>query len=115
MDLDAGDSDRLFTFEVAKTNEQEEGAVSRPGFQVFLRFIEVEFISNLSKMKSCHISRYEVPTDPSLAVEPSMFVPRLLHGETTQAFWTATYIPHQTRWEKLEQYSLTRVHLEQLL
>jgi hypothetical protein len=29
-----GESDRLFTFEVAKTNEQEEGAVSRAGFQV---------------------------------------------------------------------------------
>jgi hypothetical protein len=33
-DIDAGDSERLFTFEVAKTNEQEESAISRPGFQV---------------------------------------------------------------------------------
>ena len=34
-DLDVGDdSDRLFTFEVAETNEQEENAVARPGFQV---------------------------------------------------------------------------------
>lgn len=33
-DMAVGESDRLFTFEVAKTNEQEEGAVSRPGFQV---------------------------------------------------------------------------------
>jgi hypothetical protein len=30
--IDAGD--RLFTFEVAKTSEQEESAVSRTGFQV---------------------------------------------------------------------------------
>jgi len=28
------DSDRLFTFEVAETNEQVESAVARPGFQV---------------------------------------------------------------------------------
>lgn len=35
-DIDAGDSERLFTFEVAKTKEQEESAVSRPGFQVRL-------------------------------------------------------------------------------
>ena len=28
------DSDRLFTFEVAETDEQEENAVARPGFQV---------------------------------------------------------------------------------
>ena len=31
---DTGDDDRLFTYEVAKRNEQEENAVSRPGFQV---------------------------------------------------------------------------------
>ncbi len=36
VDVDVGESDRLFTFEVAKTNEQEEGAMSRPGFQVHL-------------------------------------------------------------------------------
>lgn len=37
-DIDAGDSERLFTFEVAKTNEQEESAMSRPGFQVRLTY-----------------------------------------------------------------------------
>jgi hypothetical protein len=36
VDMDAGDSGRLFSFEVAKTNEQEESADSRPGFQVTL-------------------------------------------------------------------------------
>ena len=39
IDMDSGDSERLFTFEVAKTNEQEESAVSRPGFQVKLVFV----------------------------------------------------------------------------
>ena len=34
IDVDAGDDDRLFTYEVAKRNEQEESASSRPGFQV---------------------------------------------------------------------------------
>jgi hypothetical protein len=33
---DTGDDDRLFTYEVSKRNEQEESAVSRPGFQVTL-------------------------------------------------------------------------------
>lgn len=32
-DMEAGD-DRLFTFEVAEMNEQEETAVARPGYQV---------------------------------------------------------------------------------
>ena len=36
VDIDTGDSERVFTFEVSRTNEQEETAVSRPGFQVML-------------------------------------------------------------------------------
>ena len=39
-DMDVGDdSDRLFTFEVEETDEQEENAVARPGFQVRSNFI----------------------------------------------------------------------------
>ena len=34
VDVDTGDDDRLFTYEVAKRNEQEESAATRPGFQV---------------------------------------------------------------------------------
>jgi hypothetical protein len=45
VDMDTGDSDRLFTFEVAKTNEQEESAIARPGFQVpLLRFLHESHI-----------------------------------------------------------------------
>lgn len=32
----AGESERLFTFEVAEIIEQEDSAVSRPGFQVMV-------------------------------------------------------------------------------
>ncbi len=34
MDLD-DNTDRLFTFEVHKTNEQEENVTMRPGFKVY--------------------------------------------------------------------------------
>ncbi|KAI1789533.1 hypothetical protein LXA43DRAFT_1153915 [Ganoderma leucocontextum] len=34
--IDDEDSDRLFAFEVSKTNEQEEGVTSRPGFEISL-------------------------------------------------------------------------------
>lgn len=34
MDADNEETDRLFTYEVAKTHEQEENVVSRTGFQV---------------------------------------------------------------------------------
>ena len=47
MDVDAGDDDRLFTYEVAKRNEQEESAVSRPGFQVILSSIKRKTTYNL--------------------------------------------------------------------
>jgi hypothetical protein len=37
VDLNTGNTDRLFTFEVSKRNEQES-AVARPGFQVLILF-----------------------------------------------------------------------------
>ncbi|KAI0250894.1 hypothetical protein BJV78DRAFT_1275616 [Lactifluus subvellereus] len=88
-DVEIGESDRLFTFEVSETNEQEENAVARPGFQ----------------MNSRLISPYERPSD--CPVDPSVLAPRLLHGETTQGFLTASFIPCQTRF--------SRVSLKQLL
>jgi SPX domain protein involved in polyphosphate accumulation len=33
MDMEDESYDRLYTFEVAKTNEQEEGVAMRPGFE----------------------------------------------------------------------------------
>jgi hypothetical protein len=47
MDVDTGDDDRLFTYEVAKRNEQEESAASRPGFQVIVSSVKHKFKSNL--------------------------------------------------------------------
>jgi hypothetical protein len=46
MDVDAGDDDRLFTYKVAKRNEQEENAVARPGFQVSVSSIKRKSASN---------------------------------------------------------------------
>jgi hypothetical protein len=48
IDIDAGDEDRLFTFEVARQNEQEESAVSRPGFLVIRLSIK-----NASQLMTC--------------------------------------------------------------
>ena len=39
VDVYADNTDRMFTFEVSKGNEQEENAVVRPGFQVSVSFI----------------------------------------------------------------------------
>ncbi|KAI0302864.1 hypothetical protein B0F90DRAFT_1816439 [Multifurca ochricompacta] len=97
LEEDVGNSNRLFTFEVAKTNEQEQSALSRPGFQ----------------MNSRHILPYEAPSDCS--VDPAVFVPRLLHGETTQGFWTATFISRQIQTEHLYQRPYQQLSLKQLL
>jgi hypothetical protein len=97
VDEDVGESDRLFIFGVEKTNEQEEGAVSRPGFQ----------------MNSRHISPYTAPEECS--VDPSIFVPRLLRGETAQGFLTATYVQRQIRSETWNQRSFNKVYLTKLL
>ncbi|KAI0246219.1 hypothetical protein BJV78DRAFT_1286673 [Lactifluus subvellereus] len=97
VDMDTGDSDRLFTFEVSKTNEQEESAISRPGFQMHSRFI----------------SRYETP--PDCPVDPAVLAPHLLPGETTQGFFTAAYLPHRTHSEPYERQSFSKMSLKQLL
>ncbi|KAI9437151.1 hypothetical protein H4582DRAFT_2058133 [Lactarius indigo] len=97
IDMDVGDSERLFTFEVAKTNEQEESAVSRPGFQINSRAI----VPN------------QAPLD--CQVDPSLFVPRLIPGETVQGLLTATYIPPRVRFEAFDQRPFSRVALSELL
>jgi hypothetical protein len=48
IDVDTGDDDRLFTYEVAKRNEQEESALSRPGFQVMVSSVKSKSTSNPS-------------------------------------------------------------------
>ncbi|KAH9166548.1 hypothetical protein EDB89DRAFT_2232826 [Lactarius sanguifluus] len=97
VDIDISGSGRVFKFGVAKTYEQEENAVLRPGFQINSRII----------------MPYEVP--PDCQVDPSIFVPRLLPGETAQALLTAVYVPHQVITETMSQRPYTQEALSQLL
>ncbi|KAH9056529.1 hypothetical protein EDB87DRAFT_1566476 [Lactarius vividus] len=97
VDVNVGGG-RLFTFEVAKTKELEEGAVSRPGYQMILRNI---------------LSRYVAPD--GCLIDPSIFVPRLLRGETAQGLLTATDIQRQIQSETWNQRQFTGVYLAQQL
>jgi hypothetical protein len=45
------ESDRLFTFEVAKTNEQEENVTCRRGFPVSLHFFACSIYSRIRHLK----------------------------------------------------------------
>ncbi|KAI0280129.1 hypothetical protein BGY98DRAFT_965783 [Russula aff. rugulosa BPL654] len=77
VDMSTCEFDRVYSFEVAETNEQEENAVSYPGFQ----------------MDSHHVMHHEVPL--GYQRDPAALTPRLLRGETTQGFFTVSYIPPQ--------------------
>ena len=114
MDMDAGDDDRLFTYEVAKRNEQEESASSRPGFQVIISDLsDTMSTAHIPKMNSRLISSYVAP--PDCPVDPSTFVPSLLHGEAAQGFWTISYVPQTTRTSTLDHRTYSRMYLRGLL
>lgn len=89
--------------------------VSRPGFQVFLSFIERHLKSNsdLLKMNLRHIPRYMAP--PCCSVDASTFVPRLLLGETAQGFWTVTYVHQYIKRRSLDPSPHTVLSLNHLL
>ena len=105
---------RLFTFEVARLNEQEESASSRPGFQVIIAPLSgTKSTADLPKLNSRLISSHVVPT--CCPVDPSIFVPSLLHGETAQGFWTVSYVPPTARISSLDHRSYSQLYLRRLL
>ncbi|KAK0202722.1 hypothetical protein DFS33DRAFT_1436579 [Desarmillaria ectypa] len=96
MDLD-DNTDRLFTFEVHKTNEQEENVTMRPGF----------------KVTSTHIARV-VPDDVPVEAR-SLLHPRMLNGEANQAFVTVKYKAPQQRKEHILKQVYSSMRLQNLL
>ncbi|KAG1886418.1 uncharacterized protein F5891DRAFT_1082392 [Suillus fuscotomentosus] len=91
LDEDHDESSRLFTFEVAKTNEQEEAVKPRPGF----------------KATSKHIAMPQ----PYPEAPVDLLKPELLHGETTQGFMTVAFQPGRLNAESMKNQSLTSVQL----
>ncbi|KAG1886619.1 hypothetical protein F4604DRAFT_1278700 [Suillus subluteus] len=97
LDEDYEESSRLFTFEVAKTNEQEEAVKSRPGFKATSRHIT---------MPHSH---------PEATVDVKLLKPELLHGETTQGFMTAAFQPGRLNAEPMRNQSITSIQLRNYL
>ncbi|KAG2040447.1 hypothetical protein BDR03DRAFT_892378 [Suillus americanus] len=97
LDEDHDESSRLFTFEVAKTNEQEEAVKSRPGFKATSRHIT---------MPQAH---------PEATVDVKLLKPELLHGETTQGFMTVAFQPGRLNAEPMKNQSLTSIQLRNYL
>ncbi len=101
LDLENDDSDRLFDFMVAKTNEQEEDVIARQGFTVRCLIIHasprIDLNHRSSKMNSSRL--VSQPSPPNTYIDPSVLSPRLLYGETTQGFMTADFRPARTTFE----------------
>ncbi|KAI0052041.1 hypothetical protein FA95DRAFT_1484280 [Auriscalpium vulgare] len=99
MDIENDDSDRLFTFEVSKTNEQEENVTTRPGFKL--------------SPASLALPEVEIPSD--CAADADIFVPKLLPGETAQGIMTAKFIKAATSSEPYYKIPFTKTALKALL
>ncbi|KAI9455502.1 hypothetical protein HD554DRAFT_2207426 [Boletus coccyginus] len=74
-EVDHDESDRMFTFEVAQTNEKEESVTVRKGFTAVSRVITPP----------------EVPSKDPDSTKPAPIAPFLLFGETIQGFMTVEY------------------------
>ena len=65
------------------------------------------------QINSSLIVPYEAP--PDCSIDPTVFAPRLLHGETMQGLVTAVYIPPQVKTETFNKKLYNRMTLSQLL
>ncbi|KAF9230093.1 hypothetical protein BU15DRAFT_69493, partial [Melanogaster broomeanus] len=94
---DQDESDRMFSFEVAKTNEQEESVSVRKGFK-------------------CTTELLDIPErHPECKLDAEYFKPRLLQGETTQGMLTVKYRPMRRIAELYSFQKFNELQLETLL
>jgi hypothetical protein len=112
-DVSTCEFDRVYSFEVAETNEQEENAFSYPGFQVPFLYVLRETASDLFEMDSHHLIHHEVPL--GYQRDPATLTPHLLRGETTQGFLTVSYVPPQPCSKVYNKHTFNRISLEELL
>ncbi|KAF8428935.1 hypothetical protein L210DRAFT_3623712 [Boletus edulis BED1] len=96
LDIDQDESDRMFTFEVAQTNEQEETVTVRKGF----------------KTSSHAIVLPEAPIADSDLMKPAPIAPFLLFGEVVQGFMTVEYRKARVTQEPYKGNYMTRMKLE---
>lgn len=112
---DEDDTDRLFTFEVAKTKEQEESVSVRQGFEVCHLTI---FYRVLMDYPTCQCASDEIVVTefhPECKMDPEVLKPRLLFGETRQGFMTTQYVPVKRSIKILNAFKITTFLLQDAL
>ena len=110
MNAENNESDRLFAFEVAKTNEQEETVTFRPGFQVCRALFHPLVDFNLLQLISRNIAIHDTSPESSIDLEP-----RLLLGETIQGFMSSRYQPARRSTEPFKNKPFYPLQLRELL
>lgn len=88
---------RLYKFKVAKTNEQDETVITRPGFRI-----------STSVYPGDHAQR------PG-SIDPADLKPKLVCGETQQGILTTEYVPAGRRMVSLERETYNTTQLRELL
>ncbi|KAF7370363.1 VWFA domain-containing protein [Mycena sanguinolenta] len=96
MDIEEG-SDRLFTFEVAKTNEQEEAVSVGPGFTMHAPVLSID------------------PPHAECTLDASELEPALIRGEIAQAILTKHYVPSHSQARVLRGQTFNSVKLKNLV
>ncbi|KAF8548559.1 hypothetical protein OG21DRAFT_1422875 [Imleria badia] len=99
LEVDDDEPDRMFDFEVAETNGQEETVAVRKGF----------------KVASPAIALPEAPTKDAHSMKPTPVAPVLLFGETAQGFMTVEYQEAKVTQEIFKGRSMQLLQLEKLL
>ena len=105
IDSDNDDSGRLYDFVVAKTNDQEENVIARPGFTV--RSLCGNFLFALTQLFS-HLEMGsplladQLPR-PGIHADHKDLSPRLLYGEIVQGFMTAEFKKAETLVEEFHR------------
>ncbi|KIK47713.1 hypothetical protein CY34DRAFT_8765 [Suillus luteus UH-Slu-Lm8-n1] len=94
MEDEQDESDRMATFEVRKSNEQEEAVNLRPGFQATSDYIAMP------------------QPDPDATANVGLHKPWLLYGETTQGFMTISNVPARETAVASKRYSITNLRLD---
>jgi hypothetical protein len=108
-----GGAFRFDSLERGRSQYEICGVATRFSGNSFIYGFKLRSLSDLSKLNLRHIQRYLAP--PRCSVDASTFVPRLLHGETTQGFWTVTYVHQYIRSRPLGESPHTALSLNHLL
>lgn len=104
--------DRMFAFQVSKTNEQEENVIVRQGFEVCSHRPNINM--DPDNRNQVNHPRLQTQNIDDHAIDPSMVAPRLVPGETASGFMTAIYQAPRMQPKSMDE-SITSTYLRDVM